>query len=262
MPWQRPFEEINWVHVLNLVNWGTQVPLLSVLVVVMWRRKLHRELPLYFTYLAWVLGSSLALAPLDWWQANQSVYWWFFYISWLALAVSMSLGFLVIYELLTSVFQPYAGFRQRATPLFRWAGAGLLLLAAVVVYFSPGTEIVRASQALLDLNLVLRFVQAGLLLLIVVCVAWLGIPWRQPLLGIALGFGLFALVDVARTVVRLNTGGWGDQINILLAPAAYTCTTIIWAVSLLRRPVEAAVPALPRSEAGQWNRALSQLLQR
>ena len=262
MPLERLLDEVNWVHVLNAVNWGVQIPLLSLLLLVMRRRKLHPELPFYFTYLAWVLGSSLALAPLDWWKANPRVYWWFFYGSWLVFVVSMSLGFLVIYELFGSVFKPYAAFRERAPSLFRWAGAGLLLLAALLVYFSPGTEAVRVTRALLDLNLVLRFVQAGLLVLIVICVVWLGIPWRQPVLGIALGFGLYALVDVARTVVRLNTGWWGDQVNSLLPATAYTCAAIVWAISLLRQPVEAGVPALPRTEVKQWNRALSHLLQR
>ena len=259
---ERLLNQVNWVHVLNTINWGVQIPLLSLLLVVMWRRHVRRELPLYFTYVAWVLGSSLALAPLNWWRGNPRVYWWLFYTGWVTVAVSMALGFLVIYEMFNSVFKPYAAFRQRGPLMFRWAGASLLLLAAILIYFSPGTEVVRVARALLDLNLVLRFVQAGLLLLIVISVAWLRIPWRQPLLGIALGFGLYAIVEVARMAVRLNTGWWGDQLNSLLDPTVYTCATIIWTVSLLKKPAEAAVPALPDTDVEEWNRVLSHLLQR
>lgn len=259
---ERLLEQVNWVHVLNVINWGTQIPLLSALVVAMWRRRQHRELPFYFTYLAWVLGSSLARAPLYWWQANPRGYWWLFYSYWSVLGISIALGFLVIYEVFGGVFGGYEAFRQRGATLFRWAGAGLLLLAAVLVYLSPGTEVLRVTRALFDLNLVLRFVQAGLLLLIVVCVAWLKVPWRQPLLGITLGFGLYAVCEVARTAVRLNTGWWGNELNMLLDPTAYTCTTIIWAVSLLRRPAEATATQLPPADVEQWNQALSHLLQR
>lgn len=255
-------DEINWVHVLNALNWGVQIPLLTLIVVVMRRRQVCRRFPWFFRYLVWVLGSNLALAPLYWRASEPRVYWWLFRLSWLQYAVTVGLGFLVIYEVFCRLFEAYKGFQRWGPQAFRLAAAGLLLAAAILAYLGPGTETLHLTAALLNASRTLRFVQAGLLLAVLFCVAWLRLPWRQPAIGIALGFGIYAAFNFVRMTVRLYTGWWGDLLNQMLDPTSYTCTTIIWAAYMLRKPAEVPSGGLPQTDVTQWNQVLSELLGR
>jgi hypothetical protein len=252
-------------YLLDKANLILTLTLQSVILVVMYRRRLQQEFRWFFGYTGFVLSSSLVLLPLEWWQGRSpAMYAVFFFSYWVQEALSIALGFAVIYEVVRKVLEPYEVFRRYGPPLFRWAAAALLLASAVVALFSPGGDAVKAAAGIFVLERSLRLVQAGLLLLVFAACAWLGISWRRPVLGVALGFGVYAATILACATVRALVGMAGASTYALITPTAYTCAVMIWAGYFVL-PQAAAAPAefVPQgAEVEKWHQALSHLLQR
>lgn len=235
-----------------------------VLVVFLWRRRLLRRMPWFFAYTVWVMASSPILVFM-WLQAaaRQYVSPATFYTNWAAEAVSVALGFAVVYEVFTEVFEPYEGFRRLAPVLFRWCGVGLLLLGSAGALLSSPDHTLRVVAGLLVLERTLRLVQVGLLLLVLITGRYLRIAWKRDMLGVALGFGMYAAVSIVCTTLQAQNGPVAFYALGLVAGTAYTCAVMIWVAYFLapQPAVELAKVAPKNTEVEQWNQALSHLLQ-
>src|SRR2546421_2261728 len=112
--------------------WCAQPALQAAVAVVLWRRKLHKQFPVFFTYLLAQIGIFAITFPLR----ATSKFEWFFYAYWAGAAVSALLGFRVIHEIFLDVFRPYHMLRDLGTVLFKWAGLVMLLVSVVVAFSS------------------------------------------------------------------------------------------------------------------------------
>lgn len=247
-----------------MANWVAAPAGQLVLLIVMVRRGLVRQMPWFFIYTVWVMTTSLLQLPFYLQsRALRSVTLANFYVSWTADAGSVALGFLAVYELFGQVFQPYQAFRHWAPALFRWCGVILLLVgSAGAVLSSPNREL-KAVAGLLVLERTLRVVQVGLLLLVLITSRYLHIAWKPHLLGVALGFGMYAAVAIVCTTMQAQNGPVGYWVLGMVSFTAYTCAVLIWvAYFLVRQPAAEPARIIPRTaEVEQWNQALSHLLQ-
>jgi hypothetical protein len=241
------------------VLWLVPACLRTAILVVMLRRKLHQEFPVFFAYTTFhVLRSGILLYLIH------GDPWVYHYSRWAAEAISVGLGFAVIYEILGQVLRPYDAIRGLGRKLFLWV-AGLLLLAAAVS--AAGIDINQDHDALMAwiyaVGRSLRIVQCGLLGFLLLFSAYFGITWRHRVFGIALGLGLYASVELAATAVRSEVGWIGDDTYSLVTRLAYACATLIWAAYLLRpEPTRVAVDRVPQTQVEQWNQALQEMWQR
>jgi len=80
-----------------------------------------------------------------------------------------------------------------------------MLLVSVVVAFSNSGNSDPLIQAITTLQRSVRMVQCGLILFLLLFSRFLGVSKRQQSFGIALGFGLFASVELI--LIALNSGG-------------------------------------------------------
>ena len=122
------------------MNWHSQIvyqclwcahPILQLAVAVaLWRRKLYRRFPVFFTYILAQIAIFAVTFPL--WRAGN--YEWFFWSYWLGAVVSAILGFKVIHEVFLDVFRPYHTLKDLGTVVFRWAGVVMLMVSAVVAF--------------------------------------------------------------------------------------------------------------------------------
>ena len=244
---------MNW-HSQTVVFclWGVQPILQSVVAAIFWRRKLHRQLPAFFWFLLAQITNFAVTFPL-WLAGSRTLYFWFF---WLGEAVNAVLGFKVIHEIFLDVFRPYHTLKDLGTLLFKWAGVVLLLLSLVVA-FSNSLDRDPLVHALATLQRSVGVVQLGLILFLLLFSRFLGVSRKQVSFGIALGFGLFAGVDLV--LMALNSGGFIAQDNLnLINMATWNMAILIWfGYSLSRKALRQA--SVNHLQTQRWEQSLADL---
>ncbi len=226
-------------------------PLLqTLLVLLMVRRKLRQEFPLFFSYTVFqVLSFVLKFTS---YHRSQLEY---FYVYWVTSALSLVFGFAVIYEIFQQVFRPYEALRQLGKVLFRWAVVVLALIAVVMAMSSPHAGSASLiMQAILTMERSMRVTQCGMVLFLFLFAGFLGVSARHHIFGIALGFGVFGAVDLL-AITMLTLGAPNAASVSLMRSVAYNATVLLWAW-YMARPEPARRPA--RYEvAERWNFALA-----
>jgi len=233
------------------------------------RRGLYRRMPWFFAYTLWVMTFSIVMLSfylrvrVD--PGFQPIW---YYVGWCEDAVSVALGFAVVYEVFTQVFQPYETFHRVGKAVFRWCGVGLLLLGSVVSLLSsphrPDQTFVQLTAGLLVVERTVRVVEVGLLLVVLVAVRYMRISWRRDILGVAVGLGLYAGTSMVCLALQAQNGLLAYYALGLVSGTAYTCAVMIWAAYiLLPQPAAQPVWLVPqgKEEVERWNQALSHLLQ-
>ncbi len=152
----------------------------------MWRRKLHKQFPVFVWYVLAQVAMFAVTYPL--YGRSEDGYFWTF---WTWQALNAVLGFKVIHEIFLDVFQPYRALQDLGTPVFKWAGAVMLLVSVVMAASNPHSQF-PLIQGITTLQRSVRTVQFGLILFLVIFARFLGVSRRQVSFGIALGFGSFA----------------------------------------------------------------------
>jgi hypothetical protein len=209
------------VHFLYYALWFAHPVFQLAVGGVMFQRKLHRKFPVFFAYAMSQVAIFSLLFPIS------SNYREFFYTYWITAAISLALGFWVIYELFLDVFQPYHTLKDLGTVLFKWAGLVMLLVAGVVAAASPVSQMGPLVQAVLTVQRCVRVIQCGLVLFLLLFSRYLGVSWRQKSFGIALGFGAFASVELF--IVALNVAGHVDEFASAIANMiAYNLSILFW----------------------------------
>jgi hypothetical protein len=239
-------------HTASLCLWCAQPILQSVVAVILWRRKLNKQFPAFFTFLLAQVVNFAILFPL-WCTDRGSIYFWLF---WLGEAVNAFLGFKVIHEIFIDVFRPYHTLKDLGTLLFKWAGV-VMLLVSVIVAFSNSYDTYPLVHAVTTLQRSVRVVQLGLILFMLLFSSFLGVSRKQISFGISLGFGLFAGVELV--LMALNSGGYVKSANLdLINMITYNLAVFVWlGYSLSRKAVrELAVNHL---QTQRWEQGLSDL---
>ena len=123
---------MNWhSHTVVFCLWCAQPILQSVVAVILWRRKLHKQFPVFFVFLlVQVANFAVTLSAL----AQPAIGNLYFGLFWLGEAVNAVLGFKVIHEIFLDVFRPYHTLKDLGTLLFKWAGVVMLLVSVVVAF--------------------------------------------------------------------------------------------------------------------------------
>jgi hypothetical protein len=247
------FIHMNWhSHAVAVYLWYVQPILQSVVAVILWRRKLHKQFPAFFVYLLAQVVNFAIIFPL-WYSGNYQFYFGFF---WMGEAVNAILGFKVIHEVFLDVFRPYHTLKDLGTLLFKWAGV-VMLLVSVVVAFSNSFDQSPVVHAVTTLQRSVLIVQLGLILFMLLFSRFLGVSRKQISFGISLGFGLFAGVELL--LMALNSGGFVKQpVFNLINMMTDNVAILVWlSYSLSRKAVrETAVNHL---QTQRWEQGLSDL---
>jgi hypothetical protein len=83
----------------------------------------------------------------------------------------------------------------------------------------------------------MRLMQVGLFLLLLLLCRLLKNCWRQPVFGIALGFGVFASVELILVSVVMWLGNSHAETISLVKSAAYNVVTLVWIGYLKQEPL-------------------------
>jgi hypothetical protein len=187
------------------------------------RRKLHLVFPRFFSYIAFqILKSGILFFTYRFYEEN------YFDAYWTGNGISVILAVAVMDEILQHVFKEYGGAQNLGSVIFRWACGLLLVLAIVTAFTSQEGSADRVVAVVLTFDRSVRVMQCGLFCLLMILCRLLKNCWRQQVFGIALGFGVFASIEVILVSVAMRYGGAAGVTISMLKSAAYNAVTIIW----------------------------------
>jgi hypothetical protein len=237
-------------QILDLALWCATPVLQAAVVIAIWRRKLHKQFPVFFTYMVCQIVIFAAIFPL------RNHYTWFFWAYWAGAApINAVLCFKIIHETFLDVFRPYHTLKDLGTVIFKWAGL-VMLLVAVVVAFSTSSEQGPLMHAVTTLQRSIRLVQFGLILFLLLFSGFLGVSRRQFSFGIALGFGAFAGVELL--LLALQSGGLlhleaFNHANL----AIYNLIVVVWfSYAIMPSPIRKS--AANPLQTQRWEQGLAQ----
>ena len=218
------------MSILMYASWAAGPILQITLILFMFQRKLHGVFPRFFSYIIFqIVKSGILFVLYRYAQEN------YFDAYWAGNAISVLLGVVVMDEILQHLLKKYGGIQKLASVIFRWA-CGLLILLSIVNAFSihPDTAD-RVVSAVLAFDRSERVMQCGLCILLMILCRFLRNCWRQHVFGIALGFGVFACIEMVLVSVVLYFGDGPAAIVSLIKSSAYNAVTVLWIVYLTRQ---------------------------
>jgi hypothetical protein len=224
------------IKTLYYALWIAHPVLESAIAAIMIRRGQHRQFKYFFTYIVAEILTFGVVFPV---RHNYSAS---FYLSWIGTAIAVALGFKVIHEAFLDAFRPFHTLRDLGTVLFQWAGLVMLLVAGVVSVSTNASDTVPWIEAILTAQRCVRIIQVGMVLFLLFFARYLGVSRRQHSFGIALGFGVFAVVELS--LVASWVGEHVDTRSMeLVNMAAYNCTLFIWLGYTLAKNLAREAPA-------------------
>jgi hypothetical protein len=238
-------------RILYYALWIAHPVFQTGIAIVMLRRGLFHRFKFFFAY---VVAQALIFCLIFPSRHNS---WAYFYLYWFSNAVSAVLGFQVIHEVFLDVFRPFHTLRDLGTVLFRWASLVMLMAAGVVAASADSKEILPWMQAIITTQRCVRIVQVGIVLLLLIFARYLGVSRKQQSFGIALGFGSFALVELA--LLSSWVGGHLGGISLsMVNMAAYNSSLLIWfGYSMVKSPAREGAATLMQPH--RWEQSISDL---
>jgi len=215
------------------VSWLVGPLLQLTLLIFMLRRKLQAVFPRFFSYIVFQIVKSVILFGIYRYDHEN-----YFDAYWTGNAISVLLSVTVMDEILHSLLKQYGGIQKLTSLIFRWACGLLLLLSIVNAYSSQQTGPDRVISAVLAFDRSVRVMQCGLFFLLMILCRLLRNCWRQHVFGIALGFGIFASIELMLVSIVTHFSDGGVAVVSLIKSAAYNAVTLLW-VMYLRRPSDA-----------------------
>jgi hypothetical protein len=229
---------MNW---LSYASWVAGPLLQITLLTFMVRHKVHITFPRFFSYIIFQVLKTGCLFVAYRYFADS-----YFDLYWTGNAISVVFSVAVMDEILRHLFEEYGGIQILGLTIFRWS-CGLLFLVAILDAMSSaeGNED-RIVAAVFSFDRSMRLMEVGLFLLLMLLCRLLRNCWRQPVFGIALGFGVFASVELLLVSFVMWNGSAHQATISLLKSAAYNVVTLVWIGYLRREPqsVPGIEPAL------------------
>jgi hypothetical protein len=231
--------------------------LLLVLSVIMVRKRLNRELPIFFFFLVFsYLSSVIALTLL---RTSFPLYCWSTYIG---STLERIFFFVVIMEIFCRIIAPYNAIRRLARTSLILSSCVLLPLA--LAFGRAETQTSGASvliRLIVETLRTLYVMQLGTVLVFLVFAKYLRIRWKSFEFGIILGFGIEALLS---TPVHTLMGFYGRRLPSFvttIAGPSYCFVVLTWIYYALQ-PEDSltAMPPVQSQELEQWDHSLSRLL--
>ena len=227
--------------------WVAPNLLLLLLAVVMWRRHLLKEYPVFVIFAVATAVEQLTLYAADVIPSVQATTWW--YLFWTGLLVEALLKFAVIGEIFGAVFGLYPSLAKLGKLLISGVGVALVLLATVAAAYTPKNNIHWIISGAPLLEQTIYMIECGLIVFLFVFAAYFKLHWSHPSFGIALGLGISACVHLATWALMANAGfavDYRDSVNFLNMATYHACVLIWFYYLLLPQKSPAASVVLRR----------------
>lgn len=225
----------------------------AAIAVIMLKRNLRREYPMFFNYNVFQVISHLVMFVL--WKWSYSAYYTGY---WTNSALGIFLGFAVIREIFLVSFKPYEALREFGEMIFSWCLLLLVIIAFLTAFMQNDPATSRLYIALSTGERSIRILQCGLVFFIFMFSRYLGISRKHQLFGMAVGFGTFACVEMTSILLQKQYGIISSYTMRVTISATYSICTLLWLGYMLAPIAARRTEVLPQSE--RWNLALSNLM--
>ena len=242
---------------LRIVFWIVPLciqPLIALAIVVRWQ---IRSFPVFFAYTLFVSARDFVLLFVKYnTRSYSSIYF-------LSEPLALLLGVIVVYEAVRNLVRSYPALRYLTIRLF----CGMLALA-----FLGGLAMLKTSEfgqsklwieSLFLIERSARFMQVGVLIVLILFISHLGLSWKHYTSGIVAGFGIAAGLQLV--LYEWNSIRAIDGANFsLLMSGSYNVAVIVWALYFLclREGSDAPTSQLPKIDLPRWDEILRGYLKR
>lgn len=205
----------------------------ALVLIVLIRKRIYREFPLFSAYLVWAFAAALS-ATIAVSRLQPDLYARLYFISSIFDAVFM---FSILVEMSMSVLKPVKSMLPRWT-IFVVAGViGAVSFAAWHIASPPGfMKLSKMSQY----NIHIDITSSMLRIMFFVCLGGLSqllsVGWRDRVVQISTGLGFFSLVSLGVTFLHMNYGVGEGRLNNLyhvldrVVVASYIASMGYWMV--------------------------------
>jgi hypothetical protein len=221
------------------ILWAAPHVCLGVSIPFLFRRGVHRRLPVFCAYAGFLVVEFIVLMSVDFVAPRVSSSPLRFYRSFATacLGISVTLEFLAIFELTKELTLPRELVRK-LVPIFRWVAAVLLLSAALLSAGFLGNGAGELMTVFQTLDFSANLVKLGLLLVALVCTIGMKIPWKSLPAGLALGFGVQSSAEMGASALYSALypafGKPGLVTVDMIGMIAFLFCTVIWLVYIVR----------------------------
>ena len=241
------------IRILYYALWIAHPVLQTAIATLMFRRGLHRKFKFFFGYILTQLITFAVIFPTIWRGSYAA-----FCLYWICDGLSVAFGFAVIHEVFVDVFRLFHTLRDLGSVLFKWAGLVMLLVAGVVSVSTNSTLIAPWMQAIITSQRCVRIIQVGMVLFLLFFAHYVGISRRQQSFGIALGFGSFAVIELALISSWVGKHLGDPTVMSILNMVAYNGSLLVWLSYVsLKSPARDVSLSLLRPQ--RWEQSLSDI---
>ena len=237
--------------------WIVPNVLVGLVLIKFLRSRLQMRFPFFLAYLIYQLIEFILLFTvniLPWFSASQ--YQWFFVAG---QGIATVLKFAILYEVTNDLLAHHSSLGVPLRRLLRWIAALTLLAGSAGSALLLRPSFAQVENAFSALNLLSNTVLSGLLVCMFVFRKFFSIPWAGFSAGIALGFGIFASVELAASALRIRNI-FVDSVTMV----AYLICVAVWLTYLFRRDsVGSGQPMnLQKTDMDSWSHQLEKMVNR
>jgi energy-converting hydrogenase Eha subunit E len=232
---------------IQLALWLLQPLLQACVVSVMFRLRLHKKFPVFFTFALTQIAIFAVQFPVYQWGSRDA----YFYAFWIPMSLNLVIEFKIIHEVFLDIFRPYHALKDLGTALFKWAALIMILVSVVMISISPGWDDPVVKTVLIAHRCV-RVIQCGMILFLLAFSTPLGFSWKRLSFGIAMGFGILAAMELLTNALYSGTHISLNVVNVLNM-TAYNSGVSIWLLYSWLNSRDYRVPVLVPQ---RWDEAL------
>ena len=246
---------------LRYYLWIVPHVILGVLLFSLLRLRLQRRLPFFLSYVVFEIAQFLSLLILNVLPAFSRAQYSRVFVFGLILSTFLKVG--VMYELGRDLLVSRPVQLGASLPLMRWIAAPILLIGASASAFLSAARLEKVEGLFHFLQLSVSVMLTVLIIVLFLFTKFLRVSWRSQSAGIALGFGIYAAVEVATAAMRVNFPDQGNIVIDLLQMIAYHAAAVIWLVyvALLRPVPNFSGCGLQTSELQMWDQDLQRMVE-
>jgi hypothetical protein len=235
---------------------------LPAIAFLMLRRGWHRSFPCFFSYAVYEAVIVLINFPLS----RSSISDWSYAIIEAVISIgSISLRYAVVYEVFRHISRQYPSLARVGKTLFMVALIVLLVLAITAGMLQTGANAGRLARIGTSLQWSMSLIQCGLLIFLLMFSSYFKLSWDNFGLGIAIGTGVYASVNLASMVAWAQFAPISHDTQVIfdfILMGTYQCCVLIWLGYLLAPRTVRATNTLPVTDLELWSNELQQLVQR